>query len=42
MVEATPMIDLCYVLGTLGFFAAMLAYLRGLEALGRRADGESE
>ena len=36
------MIDLCYVLGTLAFFAAMLAYVRGLAALGRRTDTEPE
>ena len=29
------MLDLIYVLGTLGFFAAMLAYVRGCELLGR-------
>jgi hypothetical protein len=28
-------IDLAYLLGTLGFFAAMLAYVRGCEGLGR-------
>ena len=32
--------DLLYVLGTVGFFVAMLAYVRGLEALGRRTDAE--
>ena len=29
------MIDLAYVLGTLAFFAGMLAYVRGCERLGR-------
>jgi hypothetical protein len=29
--------DLIYLLATLGFFAAMLAYVRGCEALGREA-----
>jgi hypothetical protein len=33
-------IDLLYVGGTLGFFAALLAYLRGCERLGRHADRE--
>lgn len=28
------MLDLLYVLGTLAFFAAMLAYVRGLRRLG--------
>jgi hypothetical protein len=35
-------IDRFYVLGTVGFFAAMLAYVRGLAALGRGVDGESD
>jgi hypothetical protein len=30
--------DLFYILGTLAFFAAMLAYIRGLDRLGRRGD----
>jgi hypothetical protein len=30
-------IDLAYVLGTLAFFALMLAYVRGCERLGRGA-----
>jgi hypothetical protein len=34
------LIDLLYLAGTLAFFAAMLAYLRGCERLGRRADPE--
>lgn len=29
------MLDLAYLLATAGFFAAMLAYVRGCEALGR-------
>jgi hypothetical protein len=29
--------DLLYLLGTLGFFAAMLAYVRGLRRLGERS-----
>jgi len=29
------MLDVVYVLATLGFFAAMLAYVRGCERLGR-------
>lgn len=35
------MLDGIYVLATLGFFAAMLAYVRGCEALGREA-GDAE
>jgi len=35
------MLDVIYVLATLGFFALMLAYVRGCEALGREA-GEAE
>lgn len=31
------MIDLAYVLGTVAFFALMLAYVRGLERLGQGA-----
>ena len=34
------MIDLAYVLGTLAFFALMLAYVRGCERLGRTAAAE--
>jgi hypothetical protein len=30
--------DLLYLLGTVAFFAAMLAYVRGLDKLGRRTD----
>lgn len=29
------MLDIVYVLATVAFFAAMLAYVRGCEALGR-------
>ena len=32
------MLDLAYVLGTVAFFAAMLAYVRGCERLGRTRD----
>ncbi len=32
------MIDLLYILGTILFFCAMLAYLRGCDRLGRRSD----
>ena len=32
------MIDLFYVLGTVAFFALMLAYVSGLETLGRHTD----
>lgn len=35
------MLDLIYVLATAAFFALMLAYVRGCEALGREA-GEAE
>jgi hypothetical protein len=30
--------DILYLLGTVAFFAAMLAYVRGLDKLGRRTD----
>ena len=30
--------DLLYLLGTLGFFALMLAYVRACQALGREAE----
>lgn len=33
------MIDLIYVLGTIGFFALMLVYVRACERLGRTNDG---
>lgn len=32
------MLDLAYVLGTTAFFAAMLAYVRGCDRLGRGRD----
>jgi hypothetical protein len=32
--------DLLYLLGTLGFFAAMLAYVRGVRRLGERSTHE--
>lgn len=35
------MLDVIYLLATLGFFGAMLAYVRGCQALGREA-GEAE
>ncbi len=34
------MLDLVYVLGSIGFFALMLAYVRGCEVLGHSADEE--
>ncbi len=36
------MLDLLYVLGTIGFFALMIAYVRGCEALGRESDRVEE
>ena len=33
--KGIPMLDLVYLLATLAFFAAMLAYVRGCERLGR-------
>lgn len=36
------MIDLIYVLGTIAFFALMLAYVRGCERLGRGASSDVE
>ena len=36
------MIDLIYVLGTIAFFALMLAYVRGCELLGRTASTDVE
>ena len=36
------MIDLAYVLGTIGFFALMFLYVRGCEALGRRQSEERD
>jgi len=34
------MLDLVYVLGTVAFFIAMLGYVRGCQALGRRGERE--
>ncbi len=34
------MLDLLYVLGTVLFFAAMIAYVRACAALGRDSDGQ--
>jgi hypothetical protein len=34
------MIDIAYVIGTLAFFALMLAYVAGCDRLGRAADVE--
>jgi hypothetical protein len=34
------MLDLCYVLGTVVFFVAMIAYVRACEALGRDSSPE--
>jgi hypothetical protein len=36
------MTDLVYVLATIGFFALMLAYVRGCESLGRDASREDQ
>jgi hypothetical protein len=36
------MLDLLYVLGTIAFFAAMLAYVRGCAGLGRASGGREE
>jgi hypothetical protein len=36
------MLDLLYVALTVGFFALMLAYIRGCERLGREAGAEDE
>jgi hypothetical protein len=36
------MLDLVYILLTLGFFALMLAYVAGCERLGRDGSGEQE
>lgn len=35
------MIDLIYVLGTVGFFALMLLYVRACERLGRAASSDA-
>ena len=34
--------DLLYLLGTLGFFAGMLGYVRAIRGLGGRDDGGAE
>jgi len=34
------MLDVAYIALTLAFFALMLVYVRGCDALGRRQDGE--
>lgn len=34
--------DLLYLLGTAAFFAAMLAYVRGCERLGRGIDNKEQ
>jgi hypothetical protein len=36
------MMDLLYVIGTIGFFALMLAYVRACEGLGHDADQGKE
>ena len=36
------MLDLLYVVGTVAFFALMLAYVRACQALGRNTDGRAE
>jgi hypothetical protein len=36
------MSDFLYLVGIVAFFAAMLAYVRGLERLGRRTNTGSE
>jgi hypothetical protein len=36
------MLDVLYVLGTLGFFWLMIAYVRGCETLGQEADHGEE
>jgi hypothetical protein len=36
--EGRTMLDLLYVLGTIGFFALMIAYVHGCEALGHDSD----
>jgi hypothetical protein len=40
--EVGPVIDLAYVLGTVAFFALMLAYVRGCARLGRAAGAGAE
>lgn len=39
-VASTAMLDFVYVVATVVFFALMLAFVRGLEVLGRGATGE--
>jgi hypothetical protein len=34
--------DILYLAGTVAFFAGMLAYVRGLDKLGRRTDTGSD
>lgn len=34
------MLDIAYIALTVGFFALMLAYVRGCEKLGHRQEGE--
>jgi hypothetical protein len=41
-VEGRAMLDLLYVLGSVGFFALMIAYVRGCEALGRNSEQGEE
>jgi hypothetical protein len=41
-VEGRTMLDLLYVLGTVGFFALMIAYVRACEALGRDSEHVEE
>jgi hypothetical protein len=36
------MIDLIYIVATIGFFALMLAYVRGCERLGRQTTDTTE
>jgi hypothetical protein len=36
------MLDLAYIAGTILFFVAMLLYVRGCAALGRRTDTDIE
>jgi hypothetical protein len=41
-VEGRAMLDLLYVLGSVGFFALMIAYVRACEALGHDSDQVEE
>ena len=36
------MMDVAYVIGTVAFFALMLAYVRACEALGRDTEGRED